>query len=295
MDASKQSLIDMDISTSLTDTQLQFQEFPSAVGNGAAELDVRSSHTLTFNHSPDTPGSDSELTPESHLLSEDFVKAAPSFWTFEFYQQLFDVDTKCVWDRIIWSMIPRPGTSFLQNYIKPKPDLYGPFWIAITLVFTIAISGNLANYIQTTGINYHWKYDFHVVTYAATTIFSYTWIVPMILWAILRWRGGQESKLTFMELLCVYGYSLSIYIPLSVLWLIPVPWLQWILVALGAALSGSVLLMTIWPATQGNRLILVTIVLGIHILLAAGFKLYFFHIPSSESTTINIKGNGTET
>ena len=37
----------------------------------------------------------------------------------------------------------------------------GPFWIATTLVFTTAISGNLANYIQHAGQDYQWRYDFH--------------------------------------------------------------------------------------------------------------------------------------
>ena len=30
-----------------------------------------------------------------------------------------------------------------------------------TLVFTTAIAGNLANYIQSRGEDYHWHYDFH--------------------------------------------------------------------------------------------------------------------------------------
>lgn len=36
----------------------------------------------------------------------------------------------------------------------------GPFWICTTLVFTTAIAGNLANYIQHSG-DYQWAYDFH--------------------------------------------------------------------------------------------------------------------------------------
>ncbi len=37
----------------------------------------------------------------------------------------------------------------------------GPFWICTTLVFTTAIAGNMANYIQHSGQQYTWKYDFH--------------------------------------------------------------------------------------------------------------------------------------
>jgi hypothetical protein len=48
----------------------------------------------------------------------------------------------------------------------------------------------------------------------------------------------------------------------------------------GAALSGSVLLMTAWPAVAvGKRCIILAAILGLHLLLAAGFMLYFFHVP----------------
>lgn len=277
------SLLDMEIDRTqkIAESQLQFQEFSVSDIGGAAELDVKSSHTLTFNHSPDTPGSDVE-GPESELLGGAEGKQTASFWTFEFYQQFFDVDTNRVVERILWSMIPRPGVSYLQHHIKPKPDLYGPFWICVTLIFTIAISGNLVNYLQTASTrNYHWKYDFHTVTYAATAIFIYAWLIPAALWGTLKWYGSQEARLSFLEILCAYGYSLSIYIPVSILWVIQIEWLQWLLVGTGAALSGSVLLMTVWPTVQGDkRCIILAAVLGLHILLANGFMLFFFHVPT---------------
>lgn len=55
------------------------------------------------------------------------LKSGASFWTFEFYQQFFDVESKQVGDRILWSVVPKPGVSYLQSYIRPNPDLYGEF------------------------------------------------------------------------------------------------------------------------------------------------------------------------
>lgn len=55
------------------------------------------------------------------------------------------------------------------------------------------------------------------------------------------------SDFEFIEMLCVYGYSLSIYIPVSILWLIHVSLIQWVLVLLAVILSGSVLILTFWP------------------------------------------------
>ena len=63
------------------------------------------------------------------LLEEDTPSSGPasvrSFWTFDYYQQFFNVESKQVADRIVWSMIPKPGVNYLQSYIRPNPDLYG--------------------------------------------------------------------------------------------------------------------------------------------------------------------------
>ena len=69
----------------------------------------------------------------------------------QFYQQFFDVDTDDVMKRVLWSVLPRPGGStanFFKSKIRAKPDLYGPFWICVTLIFSMAIAGNIASYLQ---------------------------------------------------------------------------------------------------------------------------------------------------
>ena len=63
----------------------------------------------------------------------------------------------------------------------------------------------------------------------------------------MRWRQSS-TDIVFIEMICVYGYSLSIYIPVAILWLIHVSFLQWILVFIAVLLSGSVLVLTFWPA-----------------------------------------------
>ena len=59
----------------------------------------------------------------------------------------------------------------------------------------------------------------HPVTIAAVVIFMYAWLVPIGLWGFLTWRQGTERQIggySFLETVCVYGYSLFIYIPTSV-------------------------------------------------------------------------------
>lgn len=188
------------------------------------------------------------------------------------------------------SVIPRRN-DFLTSKIKLKPDLYGPFWISVTLIFTVAISGNVSNYLQHANTQYHWKYDFHLVSYAATAIVLYISLVPLLFWILLNRSsdvadldGLEDGTVTGpLELICIYGYSLFIYIPVSILWTIQVVWFQWMLVLIAALLSGSVLVYTLMPALRLSRhkCFLILGVIGCHLLLAMGFMLYFFHVPNS--------------
>lgn len=123
----------------------------------------------------------------------------------------------------------------------------GPFWICVTLVFSVAIGGNLSTFLSERGNpSYHYRPQFHrgpshpdshingssfvpvvpshallypTVTIAAVVIFLYAWLVPVCLWGFLTWRQGAERQIggySFLETMCVYGYSLFIYIPTSV-------------------------------------------------------------------------------
>merc|ERR1719208_263805 len=95
-----------------------------------------------------------------------------NFWSLEFYSQWFDVDESDVRERILAGMTPRPSRPFLGHAVKKsRADLYGPFWVCATLVVAIAVSGNLAAYLQSppsegVGGGLRWHYDFHKVTLA---------------------------------------------------------------------------------------------------------------------------------
>ncbi|XP_038608398.1 protein YIPF1 [Tachyglossus aculeatus] len=213
-------------------------------------------------------------------------KSAP-FWTFEYYQTFFDVDTYQVLDRIKGSVLPIPGKNFVRLYIRSNPDLYGPFWICATLVFAIAISGNLANFFLHLGKQtYHYVPEFRKVSIAATAIYAYAWLVPLALWGFLVWRNSRVVSLvsySFLEIVCVYGYSLFVYIPTAILWIIPQKAIRWILLLMALGLSGSVLVMTFWPAVRDDnrRVALATVgaIVLLHSLLAVGCLAYFFDAP----------------
>ncbi|ALC48509.1 CG4645 [Drosophila busckii] len=218
-----------------------------------------------------------------------------SFLTIEYYQQFFNVDTYMVLERIVNSMIPkRAAANYLRMNIGENPDLYGPFWITITLIFSIAISGNLASYLQQANDSYYWHYNFHLVSYAASCIFLYANILPAVLWALFKYslkpvdeadaveNDSASYTPTLLSLMCIYGYSLAIYIPVSILWVINISLLQWLLVITAALLSGTVLIAVLTPALRNSQysLFLIIGILAAHVILAAGFLLYFFHSPT---------------
>lgn len=54
-------------------------------------------------------------------------------------------------------------------------------------MFSIAISGNIAKYLHEANTDFHWHYNFHLVSIAATTIVIYVIFVPFALWAAFKW------------------------------------------------------------------------------------------------------------
>lgn len=276
---------------------LQFQEFEEAAellsaDPGASTLSMSSTNTNSNTAAAgggeevklDLSEDEEEQEESAELLGGQ--KASGAFWTFEYYQSFFNVDTVQVLDRVKGSMMPLPGRNFIKHHLRSNPDLYGPFWICVTLVFSVSISGNLSTFLSHKGISeYHYRPQFHRVTIAAVVIFLYAWLVPVGLWGFLTWRQGAERQVggySFLETVCVYGYSLFIYIPTSVLWIIPVEWLHWMLILVAMVISGSVLVLTFWPVVRDDTKVMavatVATIVVLHTLLAIGCKMYFFQL-----------------
>lgn len=81
-------------------------------------------------------------------------------WTLSFYAQFFDVDTSMVLARCWAALYPR--ANFL-DVLEGNPDLYGPFWIATTVVFILFLGGTISQYAATTG-DQPFLYDFTLLS-----------------------------------------------------------------------------------------------------------------------------------
>ena len=211
-----------------------------------------------------------------------------SFWSITYYQPLFDVDTLQVLQRIKGSLLPRPKGAFFEQ-ITANPDLYGPFWISTTLVFVMAMTGNLASYVNfvPTPAKKEWTYDFSLLTLAGTVVYLYWTLLPMLFWMLLRY---WEASKKLVDVLCIYGYALSPFIPISILCVVPSNLLRWLLVLLGGAVSLIFLLSNFhahladcFPYGEGDAKRKMYVMLGtmaaFHAVLLMLFKFYFFSLP----------------
>ncbi|GMT13453.1 hypothetical protein PFISCL1PPCAC_4750, partial [Pristionchus fissidentatus] len=259
----------------------QGREHRSTMSN----LQFQSFTNQNFDMSDESPGrggSDGfsgRLGDGSQDASTTAAGPKKNFFSFSFYQQYFDVDTDQVTKRLVNSVIPT-HKNFITEFVQPIPDLYGPFWVCCTLVFSIGIFSNIAQYIENKGEAGEYGSDFRMVTGACSLIASYVLIIPFIISTTL-WYRKADIQYSFLEVVCAYGYSLAIFIPVSMLWVIDVPLLRWSLIFVSVALSGGVLVRSLAPAfaADPNKIIAmgsVILVIILHFGLALCFKEYFF-------------------
>lgn len=221
-------------------------------------------------------------------ITEQFQTKSGLF-SFDFYQSLFDVDTDTVCTRLRSAIIPKKNYNFIESVLRARrragPDMYGPFWICTTLVFSTAICGNLANFIANTGDpSYEYSPEFEKVSLVASSVFGYAYFFPVILYFLIKYKvsntNNNANDYRFLEILCTYGYSLFVYIPISILWVFPFESFRWLLVLVGAGISCSMLTQAFYPVVKSEKKQLIYILLGLvclsNLALAIGFKIYFF-------------------
>ncbi|KAI4117476.1 MAG: hypothetical protein LQ345_002290 [Seirophora villosa] len=241
----------------------------------------------------DPTSRNSKLPPAAQPSSGNGpISSKRYLWTLSFYAQFFDVDTSAVLHRCLSALLPFPHRSFL-DILDGNPDLYGPFWIATTVVFILFLTGTISQYLA----SHHDKafvYNFRLLSGAAGLVYGYTAFVPVGLWAALKWfsssaaRGGSgggssgadSSSISVVECWALYGYANAIWIPVALISWSPVAILNYVFVAVGFAVSALFLTKNLWPVvsvteTKVSR-VLVIVVVVLHAGLAIAIKFLFF-------------------
>eukprot|EP00927_Polykrikos_kofoidii_P060954 TRINITY_DN55852_c0_g1_i1.p1 TRINITY_DN55852_c0_g1~~TRINITY_DN55852_c0_g1_i1.p1 ORF type:complete len:338 (+),score=62.77 TRINITY_DN55852_c0_g1_i1:89-1102(+) len=163
-------------------------------------------------------------------------------------QTLFDVGTDDVVKRLKASVIPMRGDMASQgatNDFRARPDFWGPFWVATTAVLFLAATGNFARLVKT-GDHSTFKANYGLVSLAACMVYGCLIGVPLFARAALCLTGQEANSINFRQMICVYGYSLTSTIPVSILCIVPWAWARHIFVLLGFAISALFIRSNLW-------------------------------------------------
>ncbi|KAK7337795.1 hypothetical protein VNO77_18382 [Canavalia gladiata] len=197
-------------------------------------------------------------------------------FTVAAYKPYFDIDTSDVIERIIDSLFPFRGT--FNEKTATNPDLYGPFWICTTLIFVAASIGTFVTYIAHKLKSQEWNYDINLVTWSAGLFYGYVTIVPLCLYVILKYFSAPAG---FVQLLCLYGYSLFVFIPALCMSVVPLEIFRWVIAGVAGFMSATFVALNLRAhiKSSGERWFL--IVAGIFLLqlaLAVVLKIYLFTV-----------------
>ncbi|KAK9389303.1 hypothetical protein V1515DRAFT_595474 [Lipomyces mesembrius] len=221
---------------------------------------------------------------EPPLSLENDPNRPLSIWTIHFYAQFFNVETSDVLQRCIYALYPR--VSFVDT-VGDNPDLYGPFWIASTVILVLFFSSTLAGAIASHVAGIRYEYNFGILSAAAALMYGYTFVIPILLWAVLKWYRSEHARL--LECVTLYGYANTVWVPVALVSISPIEIfnfptisnvVRWTSAAVGFAISTTFLVRNLYPVLNSteaktSRILLIGVVLA-HMALAFVVKLVFF-------------------
>lgn len=197
-----------------------------------------------------------------------------ALWSIAYYAKFFDVDTTEVVRRCTAALYPR--SNFL-DVLDGNPDLYGPFWIATTVVVILFLTGTVSQYLAHKGKD-HFEYDFRLLSGAAGLIYGYTFVIPVALWGALRWFGSNSADL--IECWALYGYANLLWIAVALVSWSPLTILNWALVGVGFGWTVFFLLRNLYPVLNATDAktskMLLILVIVLHAGLSIAIKVLFF-------------------
>jgi hypothetical protein len=211
-------------------------------------LDSQSKHSNNLQRGSDddiNSNSGLETSKLAHAGGKDdlesndvkIVQKPSGYWkylTVEFYKQFFEVTTEEVILRFRNACFPLYSGSLFDG---GKHDLYGPIWIMISLNIAITIFGNIARYIkfETSDESAKYQSDINSLTKSVPMITFYFLLVPLFLSLLVKLGGS--GKLSYFYVLSIYGYSFTIFIPATLLYIIPFTSFKWLVLFAAAGIS----------------------------------------------------------
>lgn len=217
-----------------------------------------------------------KLNPELPLpVTQSQPQQSQAFWTLAYWQQYFNINTTDLTDRMLGTV----STKSFSTILNSNPDLYGPFWIPTTVIFLLFASSTVATSISSNRI------DISILTFAAIIVYSYLAIMSGLIYAIARYH---KLTLQLFTVLNVFGYGMAIWMPVSLLCIIPVDIIRWLVVSAAFASSSIIYLIVAFFLVRTLKPLLdemkaCNVVLALVILAQAAlslvFKIGFYFFP----------------
>ena len=193
----------------------------------------------------------------------------------ESFGKYFDVELNDIKQKIKGSLIPF-NKSFYQS-IETNSDLYGPFWIFTTIIFLIALIGNISSYMHSEDKD-KFVYDYNHVPHAIFIIYGFGFGAPFVLWLIMKFLFKIDIEL--ITNICIYGYSYTILIPILLVCIIPFKLISTLALLYFLIHSCTFLFynmyLVIQQKAQKSKYVVLGLLGGIQLLLFFFLKFYFF-------------------
>ena len=191
---------------------------------------------------------------------------------FNWLKRYFQINSKDFLNRVVRSIIP--FNSKFYDLISTNPDFYGPFWIYTCFVILVSSCGALTRTIQ--GIrdsNFYQEF----IPIAAILIYFIGFGVPILIALLSKIFGG---KINIAPVICVFGYSYTIFLPITIICVIPSQILHWIFLGYAILSSSSLIIMsiskTISDISKGKKIAIIVIIIIFQLVIFGVLKFYFF-------------------
>jgi len=254
----------------------------------------------TMSNFPPPSGPMQQMSPPRQNTVQPQPAAPTTYWgncmaclTLESYKIYFDIDAEDISTRVKAVMIDFYKPEHFRNNVLGTqktdtfkgPDLYGPFWITMTLIFLIGVTSNMHDYMHKSDVE-EFDYDINHLLHAASVLCAFAFGLPVLLWITTQCLNMQA--LLLVEWVCLYGYSLVPFMPAVILCIIPYGIVSWIFLLLATIVSCSLVIrnvaapMLTSDVGQAKAPPVLLAIMGSHIIFFLFLKFSFYHHTSSK-------------
>jgi protein YIPF1/2 len=281
--------------------QMMMQQEQQNAANWTGAMDSRAAPVENYGGSTmaggGAPGSEVPSTPFS-IFS---WRGCMSCFRLDSYGQYFNMDTIDITQRLKSSLTQfwQPdqfrtaivGDAPNQETGLKGPDLYGPVWVAMTLVFLLAVTSNMHDYWKhkkkqaqaaPDSVEEEFEVDFVHLLRASGIVFTFVFGMSTALWLSSNCMG--MPGISWAMWTCCYGYAQSPFLIASVLvTLLPFPLASIITLSVAAAVSVLLILRNLSTpllaqdsATHAKASPIILAILGGHVVYLISIKVAFY-------------------